>query len=183
MVTRTEQDFTFAEVAHHPIPSLLRGFSAPVKLSSPLDDADLDFLMRHDADLFNRWQAAQTQAMKRLVAMARGNAEHAGCARIRAGRWPDAHRRRAGAGLSRGFRGAAERIGHRPGDRQPMSTRPRYTRRGALRARWAIRCNGDLKQLYEDYATTGAYEPDPESVGSRRLRNTALALLAETESR
>ncbi|CAK0772583.1 Aminopeptidase N [Gammaproteobacteria bacterium] len=57
--------FCFEEVAVVPLPSLLRGFSAPVKLEMDYSDADLAFLMARDSDLFNRWEAGQ-QLMIRL---------------------------------------------------------------------------------------------------------------------
>ena len=53
--------------AEPPVPSLLRGFSAPAKLGSDLSDDELNPSLRHDSDPFNRWQAAQTLAMKTLL--------------------------------------------------------------------------------------------------------------------
>ena len=50
-----------------PVPSLLRGFSAPVNVTLDLRDDDAEFLMAHDSDLFNRWQAANTYAARTLV--------------------------------------------------------------------------------------------------------------------
>ncbi|MDE1165691.1 MAG: aminopeptidase N [Pseudomonas sp.] len=58
-VTEAEQTFTFVDVAAQPLPSLLRGFSAPVKLSFPYSRDQLMFLMQHDSDGFNRWDAGQ----------------------------------------------------------------------------------------------------------------------------
>src|SRR5277367_6560640 len=60
--------FVFTGVAERPIPSLNRGFSAPVKLALPIEADDLRFLAAHDADPFNRWQALQTLAMTLLKA-------------------------------------------------------------------------------------------------------------------
>ncbi len=182
-VTQSEQQFTFTDVAHHPIPSLLRGFSAPVKLSIPLDDADLDFLMRHDADLFNRWQAAQTQGMKRLVAIACGEGEYV----------PDVREFALAIGptltddwLEPAYRAAfavppseldiAQEIGT---DVDPTAV---HLARRKLRQALGHTLQGDLQRLYEDYAVPGEYEPDPDSVGRRDLRNTALALLAAEET-
>ena len=54
-----EQEFVIENVSEAPIPSILRGFSAPVKLSHDLSDEQLAFLMVHDSDGFNRWDAAQ----------------------------------------------------------------------------------------------------------------------------
>ena len=49
--------FTFVDVDVEPVPSLLRGFSAPVCLSDGLHDAELLVLLAHDTDPFNRWEA------------------------------------------------------------------------------------------------------------------------------
>ncbi|MFV9654345.1 aminopeptidase N [Pseudomonas sp. NY15366] len=69
-VTEAEQTFTFEGIADKPLPSLLRGFSAPVKLSFPYDRDQLMFLMQHDSDGFNRWEAGQqlsVQVLQELV--------------------------------------------------------------------------------------------------------------------
>ncbi|AZC24487.1 aminopeptidase N [Pseudomonas sessilinigenes] len=65
-VTEAEQTFTFVDVAEQPLPSLLRGFSAPVKLSFPYNRDQLMFLMQHDSDGFNRWDAGQQLAVQVL---------------------------------------------------------------------------------------------------------------------
>ena len=54
----------FDGVEAEPVPSLLRGFSAPVKLSYDYTDEQLTFLMRHDEDAFNRWDAGQRLALR-----------------------------------------------------------------------------------------------------------------------
>lgn len=61
------QQFVFEGVAEVPVPSLLRGFSAPVKLMLELDDAQLVLLMSHDSDGFNRWSASQQLTFNELV--------------------------------------------------------------------------------------------------------------------
>lgn len=63
---------TFEDVAEPPIPSLLRGFSAPARLVLDLGDADLLRLFSSDSDSFNRWQAFQTVASRALVAAGSG---------------------------------------------------------------------------------------------------------------
>ncbi|MEJ1378387.1 MAG: aminopeptidase N [Candidatus Sedimenticola sp. (ex Thyasira tokunagai)] len=57
---QTVEQFTFTGLIQSPVPSLLRGFSAPVKLHFDYSDRELMFLMSHDSDGFNRWDAAQT---------------------------------------------------------------------------------------------------------------------------
>ena len=64
-----EQSFRFVNVSHKPLPSLLRGFSAPVKLDYDYSEADLCFLLAHDSDDFNRWEAAQQLAIERILAL------------------------------------------------------------------------------------------------------------------
>ncbi|MBD1552309.1 aminopeptidase N [Pseudomonas typographi] len=68
-VTEAEQHFTFLDVPAKPLPSLLRGFSAPVKLSFPYNRDQLMFLMQHDSDGFNRWEAGQQLAVQVLQDM------------------------------------------------------------------------------------------------------------------
>ncbi len=57
-----EQVFTFEDIAQAPVPSLLRGFSAPVILEYDYAPDELALLLRHDADGFNRWEAGQQLA-------------------------------------------------------------------------------------------------------------------------
>ncbi|MBD3610206.1 MAG: aminopeptidase N, partial [Gammaproteobacteria bacterium] len=59
-ITEHEQSFVFNNIDSQPIPSLLRGFSAPVTLHYDYSEDELAFLMAHDADPFNRWEAGQT---------------------------------------------------------------------------------------------------------------------------
>ncbi|TLP72136.1 aminopeptidase N [Pseudomonas nitroreducens] len=69
-VTEAEQSFIFVGLAEKPLPSLLRGFSAPVKLSFPYNRDQLMFLMQHDEDGFNRWEAGQqlsVQVLQELI--------------------------------------------------------------------------------------------------------------------
>lgn len=73
-LTETEQCFDFVDVAPGPaggapVPSLLRGFSAPVRLDTDYTAADLAFLMAHDSDAFARWEAGQQLATRLMLAL------------------------------------------------------------------------------------------------------------------
>ncbi|HEX5635676.1 MAG TPA: DUF3458 domain-containing protein, partial [Gammaproteobacteria bacterium] len=68
-VTKTEQHFEIENVTVPAVPSVLRNFSAPVKLKLSLADDDLAFLMAHDSDDFNRWNAAQQLGVNVLLRM------------------------------------------------------------------------------------------------------------------
>ena len=63
-VNEAEQTFTFINVPEQPLPSLLRGFSAPVVLRYDYSRDDLLFLLQHDTDGFNRWEAGQQLALQ-----------------------------------------------------------------------------------------------------------------------
>ena len=64
---QAEQSFTLVDVEEEPVPSLLRGFSAPVKLEIDRSAEQLAFLFAHDPDPFNRWDAGQTLAIQVLL--------------------------------------------------------------------------------------------------------------------
>jgi len=66
---QAEQTFRFINVDGAVRPSLLRGFSAPVRLDFSYTDDDLAFLMAHDTDLFNRWEAGQQLGTRVLLAL------------------------------------------------------------------------------------------------------------------
>ena len=69
-VTATEQTFDFVNLPFAPTPSLLRDFSAPVKVHFPYSREDLAFLFAHDSDAFNRWEAGQRLATDVILEMA-----------------------------------------------------------------------------------------------------------------
>lgn len=77
-LTEAEQSFVFEDVKAEPVPSLLRSFSAPVRMEYAYSEDDLQFLMRHDSDGFNRWEACQRLAIgviQRLIKAQHGGAE------------------------------------------------------------------------------------------------------------
>ncbi|MFT5895673.1 MAG: aminopeptidase N [bacterium] len=71
-VTDPEQTFHFQDIAQPPIASLLRGFSAPVKLDHNVSDDTLSFLIAHDTDSFNRWEAGQRLAQRVIINVLNG---------------------------------------------------------------------------------------------------------------
>ena len=77
-VTETRETFIFDAIEERPLPSLLRGFSAPVRVKYDYTRDDLLFLMEHDSDHFNRWDACQRLASgvidEMVAAMEQGQA-------------------------------------------------------------------------------------------------------------
>ncbi len=68
-MTESEQTFHFKGLSSKPTPSLLRNFSAPVILNRDSSAAERAFLLAHDTDTFNRWEAGRALSKDVLVAM------------------------------------------------------------------------------------------------------------------
>nr|CAB3483836.1 unnamed protein product [Digitaria exilis] len=68
-IVQKEEEFVFKNVPEKPVPSLLRGYSAPVRLDSDLSESDLFFLLANDSDEFNRWEAGQVLARKLMLSL------------------------------------------------------------------------------------------------------------------
>jgi aminopeptidase N len=183
-LTEASQTLTFTGVGARPVPSLLRGFSAPVRLAIDISAADLLFQVRADSDPFNRWQAAQTLAMRNLIA---GTAEQV------LGRRPTAEPALIEAlgevldneRLEPAFRAQvlqlpseadiAREIG-RDVDPDAIAAARRALRR-AIASGLAERLERRYAALSDEH---GAYAPDAGSAGRRALRNTVLDLLLAT---
>ncbi|SFU07062.1 aminopeptidase N [Sedimentitalea nanhaiensis] len=73
-MTEATQSFAFEGLAAKPVPSILRGFSAPVVLERETDAAERAFLLAHDTDAFNRWEAGRALARETLMSMATSDA-------------------------------------------------------------------------------------------------------------
>ncbi|HEY4317023.1 MAG TPA: aminopeptidase N [Herbaspirillum sp.] len=187
-LTETRHTFTFADVPQQPVPSLLRGFSAPVTLAFAYSDADLAFLMAHDSDPFNRWEAGQRLAMRRLLALSEAAQQPA----LDGDGGPmvdpaliDAMRATLNdQALDPSFR---EQVLALPSEtmiaEQMAVIDPRaiHAARQALRRALAQQLRDDLLAAYQFNRTDGAYSPDAASAGRRGLKNIALSYLAELD--
>jgi aminopeptidase N len=182
-LTDTEQRFVFVNVPAHPVPSLLRNFSAPVLLRHDYSEAQLAHLMVHDADAFNRWEAGQrlaTNILLRGIEAAAGGAPLdvpesfiAAFARVLA----DGERDPAFAGEALALPSEAflaEQLGLADPD-------VLHAARLALRRRIAASLREALLRTYHGQAAAGPYSPDARSAGKRALRNTCLGYLMELD--
>jgi aminopeptidase N len=183
-LTTPSESFVFTDIAEPPIPSINRGFSAPIKLTLPIEANDLRFLAAHDRDPFNRWQAVQTLAMVLLtenVAAARKNApmrEDDGLIAALEAILADAALEPAFMALTLAPPSEpdiAREIGR---DVDPDAI---FTARRQLRATIGKRLGATLRDTYRRMITPGPYRPDAESAGRRALKNVCLGLLAATE--
>jgi aminopeptidase N len=184
-VSGREHAFTFRDIPSAPIPSLLRGFSAPVRLTISLDLAQIEFLMLHDSDPFNRWQAAQTYATNLLTAAARARAPAGPVDGKEAGRLADALATTAIAeSLPASYRAEFLKLPNESDIARELArdvdTDAVRNAREALRAIIGRKTRQTLVELYEANAEAGPYSPDAESAGRRALRSVVLDLLVGT---
>jgi aminopeptidase N len=183
-VTEREQVFEFRDIPSPPIPSLLRGFSAPVRLTMSLDPDQIEFLMMHDGDPFNRWQAAQTYAVNLLTAAARaGDLELVrGKEALRLAHALGATAR--DSGLLPAYRAEFLKLPSEADIARELArdvdTDAVRDARETLRATLGTALRETLTELYALTAPSGPYSPDPESAGERALRSAALDLLVAT---
>ncbi len=179
-LTEAEQDFVFEDVDSGAVPSLLRGFSAPVILRAPSSDADLAFLMGGDSDPFNRWEAGQTLASRTLLALAchpdRDWRLDEGFAAAWGRVLDDAEADPAFAAEALCLPSATV-LGERMEvfDVDSVHAARKFAYRGL-----AARNRDRLLALREALAEPG-YSLEPAAIGRRSVRNLVLALLAELE--
>jgi aminopeptidase N len=75
-LTEAEQTFVFEQLSEQPVVSLLRGFSAPVNLNMSRSLEELAFLLKHDSDTFNRWEAGQQLAVQIIFGLIEDLKQH-----------------------------------------------------------------------------------------------------------
>ncbi|MCF1184900.1 aminopeptidase N [Marichromatium gracile] len=170
-----EQCFTFVDVPEPPVPSLLRGFSAPVRLRFDYSDAELMFLMAHDGDGFNRWDAAQTLMQRLLLRLVEDPA----------------------AVIPESFFAAfAQALDDCTGDPALLAevlTLPAesylgdqlavvdvdgiHRARCALERAIGVRLRDRLLAVHAAHDDTGPYRLTPEAIGARALKNRAMGYL------
>ena len=178
-----EQQFHFEGIREEPVPSLLRGFSAPVRLELEQSDADLALLMAHDTDSFNRWDAGQRLGTRAILAMV---------AELQAGNTPAVPTH-----LIASFQSVLEDVALDPSlkayalrlpDISTLSAEMDVIDPDALHEARRICLKGlaaahrdALESLYKGLEDLGTYSFDLRSVGRRRLRNLCLGMLTSIE--
>ncbi len=181
-LTESEQTFTFVDLPEPPIPSLLRAFSAPVKLEVDWSDAELAFLLAHDTDEFNRWDAGQRlgvrvmlRAMERLAAGRTPDPEHDFVEAF--GRALAAYGEMDPALLAEALTLPSEE--YVADFTAPIDPDRLYLARTDLRRLLATAHRDLIEKVYDKLADTGPFRLDAAAIGRRRLRNLCLSYLAE----
>ncbi|ONN64926.1 aminopeptidase N [Herbaspirillum sp. VT-16-41] len=195
-LTKAKQSFRFINVDQKPVPSLLRGFSAPVVLQFDYSDAELAFLMAHDSDAFNRWEAGQRLATRRLLNLTVAVQAARQSGHVVAVDTVLNNLQHDGA-LADALRATLQDESLDPAFRELVLTLPSETMiaeqmevidphaihvaRQFLRRSLARELRDELLAVYRSHQTPGAYSPDAASAGRRALKNVALSYLAELD--
>jgi aminopeptidase N len=162
--------------------SAFRGFSAPIILTTDLDDDELARLMVFDSDPFNRWEASQQLASRVMLAMIDRESDQ----------W-----RRLQQPLLNAFGDVLERSPMDralvaemlvlPGEKyigemlQQVDVHRVRTVRETLKREIASCCEDRLLRHYLDCTDSGEYRLDPDAIAGRRLKNNSLAYLLHLE--
>jgi aminopeptidase N len=176
VLTQESETLTFPGYSAEPVPSLLRGFSAPVILDYEYSDAQLLTLLAHDSDPFNRWEAGQRLATARALAFIRDQGEvQLDAPYVEAMRSVLRH-----PALDAAFK---ELVLTLPAETyiaeqlEVVDPQRVHAVREAMRAQLAQALLADWEWAWETHRENGAYRPDPLSSGRRALAGLALTHL------
>ncbi|MDZ4187197.1 MAG: aminopeptidase N [Hydrogenophaga sp.] len=179
VLTEASESFTFVNLDSEPVPSLLRGFSAPVVLDVDYSDAQLLGLLAHDTDPFNRWEAGQRLALRHALHAIRNQgpvpADPLDAAYLEAMRAVLRHR-----ALDAAFK---ELVLTLPSETyiaeqlDVVDPQRIHAVREAMREQLAHALHSDWAWAFETHKDNGAYRPDPISTGRRALAGLALSML------
>ena len=182
-----EQEFRFNNVKSKPVVSLLRGFSAPVKLDFAVNRDELTFSMQHDADGFNRWEAGQRLAVEiiqEVVGQIQSGREVAVDLRIVSAMEGLLNDVINEAGIDKAM--IAEML-LLPSEAylselvEIADVDAIHGARNAVRAELATRLKGLFVSIYKLCQSSAAYQPSSAEVARRSLKNVCLGYLLASE--
>jgi len=180
-MTQAKQSFEFKGLSAKPIPSVLRGFSAPVVLTNATPRAETAFLLAHDTDAFNRWEAGRSLARAIVIDIIDGGVPDADYldglhAVLRDTTLDPAFRAQM---LSLPSASELAQTLHEAG----ITPDPDAIHAAQQDLRNALaRHLGDLADdLYATHQVAGPYSPGAEPAGHRALANAVLALITRVD--
>lgn len=177
------QEFVFENILERPIASINRDFSAPVKLTTDLSFDDELFLMGHDSDTFNRFEAAQVVSMKILLELI--EAKKAGRACVLNPKYIEAFGKILNdAKIDEAFKALSisipsEGILHQ--EQSEIYYSETESVRNFVRKTLATHHHEVLFKLYKSVDQGSEYKLDPKSMGQRDLKNKCLSMLSLVE--
>ena len=174
-LTDASHTFEFHGLSERPVPSLLRGFSAPVRVFYPWTREQLTFLMSHDPDGFNRWDAGQRLAVDVINSLVSSTDSGVDAGLVEAYRSLLADSSLDQALVAKMLQLPSEAYLIELAD-QPNVPAIHQARERVL-THLARSLRDELLACYHRNTVSGRYEVTPEAVARRSLRNTALAWL------
>jgi len=176
VLSDVSHSFTFVDVAEEPVPSLLRGFSAPVNLEDALADDDLRVLLMHDSDAFNRWEAGQRLLMQTMMAALHADAP------LQLG--PDTVQALRRVLRDPAIDPALKELLLTPPSEATVAERVTPADPARIHAlheqtldQLALHLQPDWQWAFESHGVREGYRPEPDQAGRRALTNLALAML------
>ena len=182
VLTEADQSVVFEGMSQMPVPSLLRGFSAPVQLHYPYEVEQLLVLLAHDSDAFNRWEVAHRLYMSSILTALSSDARNDNL---------------LSPALINGLRSVLrdptldaafkELVLTLPSEsyiaEQCVTVDPQriHSVRDTIRRQIAIEMSQDWVWAYETCAAKGTYQLDAKASGDRALRGLALGYLCMAE--
>jgi aminopeptidase N len=181
-MTRAKQSFRFDGLAAKPVPSILRGFSAPVVLDRKAPPEERAFLLAHDTDAFNKWEAGRALAKEVMAEIALKAAPVSPA-------WLDALAAVTfDETLDPAFRALCLRLPGEDDIAQMIHARGRvpdpakiYSARREMAGALAIRFGEGLQRLYKDLDDNAPFSPSAAQAGRRALKIAALNLLSRRD--
>ncbi len=180
---KAEETFVFTDVPHEPVPSLLRHFSAPVRVNLDLSDDDRLFLMANDSDEFNRWDAGQQLAVKIILKLIADYQK--GNKLILDPKFTAAFKTTLTAAMDdKAFQAFALSL---PAETyladfmEVIDPASIYEARRFVQKTLAAELKKEFLSVYHANQETGPYRIDQTSIGRRSLKNACLAYLIELE--
>ncbi|HEY7945754.1 MAG: aminopeptidase N [Burkholderiales bacterium] len=176
---QAHESFRFVDVHERPVPSLLRGFSAPVKVDHDYTEAELALLAAHDSDPVCRWDAAQRIFSRAILGIAaRGNPADPFALSptvVAVVRALLADRDGDPALIALALR--LPRLSILADQRTPIDIEGLHRVRMATRAALARELSAEFERAYAAHRVRGAYSTEPAQIAQRSLRNVCLAYL------
>jgi len=178
-LSKSSQVFSFEHIDAEPVPSLLRGFSAPVKVAYEYSDDQLMFLMEKDSDGFARWDAAQQLSQRILLSMISQYQQELELVvpsdYIKAFRHTLLDINSDKALIAEVITLPSEFY---LGDQmQQVDVDAIHSARQTLKQRVAVMLYDDLLSIYQDNQDDGEYRISSEAIARRALKNTVLSYL------